>query len=142
LVVNGRFPLRRVSIRVVNYRDFNAFFSSHPLESDDEFMENRFARRTELGDVSPIGTEIIGDIGIDRNESTNKDYNIEIQAMNGKWLESLRFRKIRGHWLTAIKVVDLDLRRGALHRVVEKRVLKEEADPGFPSRNGKVNWDE
>jgi hypothetical protein len=134
-VVMGKYPMSVVQIIVVDYRISNAFYSTHKIQSAAERRVNPFTQITNLPEVPTTGTWLTAPCGIDPDGARNKDYDIVIHAKNGSWKEYLRFRKLKGKWHSAIKVVPIKNNREV------KKPLMERVDLAL-KKNGKMYWDE
>jgi hypothetical protein len=143
----GSYPLRRVGIRVVDYRKYKEKCYSNTAESPGTLLDNEASKTMILDDI-PIGGMVVrNDIGVNMSPSFDKNYNIEIVSLMGSWIENLRFRKVDGHWKSAIRifrVVDRysDDRTMREVRADEQQVVTEMIDVGFPMVNGRIDWDE
>jgi hypothetical protein len=129
----AKYPMKSVQIIVVDYHNANAFYSTHKIESALERYVNQFTKITELPIVPLEGTRIAIPCGIDPDGAQDKNYDIMIHAPNGNWNEYLRFRKIKGIWHEAIRVVKM------VNNHEQRPDLMNAIDPVL-KKNGKMNW--
>jgi hypothetical protein len=127
-MLHGKYPLHDVDMRVL---DMDVWYAANPnqvLNPDAGSFRKRlptFPPKT----AQPIGVFSLG-------TTDRKDFNVFFIAVNGSWDEELRLRKVNGVWLEALRVKKLE--NGEKHS--EYKLIYTKIDPGFPTKNGEVDW--
>ena len=137
LTVRGTQILRGVSIRVVDYKAFEA--DTRPLESIESIV-NRDATNTTLGDIKVGTSPLFQQIGIVSEGKENIDYLINFFALNGTWIEEMHYRHINGTLEYANRVVWLDFPQNGNADLVRRRVVFQEISKGYSLDHGQVSW--
>ena len=116
------------------------FVVEPPVSRRVNYWSNQFSTMVTLGDerAGAWGWYLTTPIGIDTSPDGDKRYFIESQAMNGAWREDLQYMKIAGQWEYAIRVVELSDSKGN----VTGKILTTDISRGFPTVDGKVDWEE
>lgn len=116
----GEYPLHQVSVRIVDIEYLLRTFKPDGARN--------FAQTRNLGEVHQDTNVSVGENEIgDRAEYS---FNIFTHARNGKFVQEVRFKKIDGVVLTALRITG------------PSGVFLEEIDPKFPvDADGKVVWD-
>lgn len=139
LSVRGHYPLRSLRLRVIDYRKVREAYRLASQITVFNYWSNQFSTMVTLGDErAGDGWYLTTPIGIDTSPDGDKRYFIESQAMNGAWREDLQYMKIAGKWEHAIRVVELSDSKGN----VTGKTLTTDISRGFPTVDGKVDWEE
>jgi hypothetical protein len=147
IVVLGNHPLHQVTMRVVDYQHAKDV-SMNQAHTAYDLLQNQAAHLYMIGDISVEGTVIFvpNVAGINLDNSTDKNYNIEFHASNGAWTEFFRFHKVKSgsyhsveDWAYAIKVqkMEADPSGGNPHL---GKVLFQKVGGDYPRTDGKVDW--
>jgi hypothetical protein len=131
----GKHPLRRVRLRVIDVPSFRRLVRSKKMAAN-EVQCNDAIRITEVGDVVG-GMTLYDPIGMDTGAETEKRYDIEVYAINGRWREYFRVRNVAGRLEHAIKVVPMVLLPNGRD---EGDPIYSEVSDGFPRLSGEVDW--
>ncbi|MBZ0168231.1 hypothetical protein MELA_02294 [Candidatus Methylomirabilis lanthanidiphila] len=123
VIHKGKFPLYDVQIRIWEPAQLKSF-------SYDELM--RSSTILNLGNLSPGVVALQGPYKL--NGRSEVALAAQITARNGSFQQTLLVKKVKGEWLSAVKVSKLVDESG-------KGPLLEEADNGFPrGTDGAIAW--
>lgn len=129
IVNDGDTPLYDISFRMWDPIDYSA--SNQSPKSLEDFLSRSF--NANVGNLPPHSAKTVGNIRLPNSDS--KNFEVNIIARNGSFLERLKLRKVRGQWKRAYRV-------HSGHNRDESTVLIEKADTEFPrDSNGKIRWD-
>jgi hypothetical protein len=131
LVHQGDYPLYDLQIRIVDLEKFDAIAKANPRVTLEELSKADLVHY--LGTLNPNQAVRIGNLTLppDKDE---KGYNVFILARNGELAELLRFRRINGAWLRALRVQRSESS--------QPQILIERVENGFPrNETGEVSWE-
>jgi hypothetical protein len=140
ILIRGTHSLRQVELGVIDYRNYREFFAAKKDLSVEQVFANQHITVSKLDDVRAIatGSLIMFPIGIDTDPDADKRYCIEIHALNGSWREYLQYQKVDGQWKHAIKVAVVD----GTKVNGDGPTIMVDVTPGYPTKNGEVNWND
>jgi hypothetical protein len=130
----GKYPLRSVRAWVTDEQKFAQVEKAHPKDYWSH-------PRSEWGFVVPIG-EVWAQQGREHGgvtwrftdpSSNRQDYNISFTALNGTWVEILRFRRVGTTWERALQVYSEGPDKVHI-------LIPDEHTLGYPTKDGKVDW--
>lgn len=123
LVHHGKHPLYNVNARLVDLEVFDQFKDNLTFENIQKAEIQR-----QFGDLIPGHASMVGG-AVSLGTGDTRRFNIFFTARNGSFVQLLRFRKINGSWVSAVKVEKGETRF-------------EKIGDGYP-RNavGEVDWD-
>ena len=122
---HGKYPLYEIKIRITDLD------KSSKLAGTGAWIERMsewetYARLDSLVPGHAANIEVVMPVSSD---SMSRNFNIFFTARNGSFTQLLRFRKINGLWLRALKVE-------------MGEVMYEEITEGYPrDENGKMDWE-
>lgn len=124
IIHNGEYPLYDISARVVDLQKFEQIkdnFSLSTLEYTDTNLN--------IGNIIPSHATMLQNWKLESDPI--QSYNIFFTARNGSFTQLLRFKKINGLWLSAIKVTNKD-----------NVILYERIDDNYPREiSGNISWE-
>ncbi len=138
LRVEGKYSLRQVQLRVVNADGLKQINQYRSAVSTNEWLSAQNKAIRDFAQVSPDGPRILDDeAGVDGAPAMEKRYDCVISADNGSWSENIRLKFIDGEWKHAIRL------RQAIEKKPESEWPERKLDisKGFPTTNGKPDWD-
>jgi len=122
VVLDGKYPLYDVSVRIVDLAQFEATQAVGAL----------MGTTLSVGNLSPKLARLVGQITLP--DADQARYNVFIMARNDPVTELLRLRRVNGEWKIAMRVQKDDGETGPV-------ILKEQVDPAYPLNNaGQVDW--
>ena len=118
----GKHPLYGVSVRIVDVDAFQALKGNLTPENLQQVEVSLL-----VGDVIPGHASMLRQ-GLPLGSGERRSFNVFFSARNGSFSQLLRYRKVNGKWLSAVKINS-------------KATLFEDVQKGFP-RNaaGDVEW--
>ncbi len=125
----GNYPLFDVRINVIDEDMLRAFVKLNPNEDKYTLVNKSEIFFKEIGNLSTDGVVPLTNITLPINQDF-KDYIVFIQARNGTITENIKFRKVNGIWLSAVRA-----KNDKTHQQIY-----EEVSPNFPHDiEGNVN---
>jgi len=124
----GRYSLHDLTVRFVELDHVTEIVRPGVPVGVLDYSTNEVFR---VGNLSP-GTSSAPLKDFKLAGSDKKDMNIFFSATNGVWYEKARLRRVEGIWKQAIKVFRYGNKEGA--------VMFEKVEPGYPLKDGKVEW--
>lgn len=75
-------------------------------------------------------------------DGDEREFSFTFSSMNGVWQENLKFRRVKGNWVQAIKVTRpvVGYGIGGFGVSLKQKVLYPFIDPNYPRVNGQVDW--
>jgi hypothetical protein len=136
LMHKGDYPLYDVNVVVVDKEKFDDFLRT---DSSQDYIKNKdtFAivgyssiATKDVGNLFVNGASKIANIKLYAIPESQK-FEVFIAARNGSVTASVRFRRIKEKWTTAVKAI----------RVNTNETVYENISPDFPrNSNGEVDW--
>ncbi|AZE35220.1 hypothetical protein C4K06_2187 [Pseudomonas chlororaphis subsp. aureofaciens] len=118
---SGEYPLHQVTVRIVDLEILLGYYKPEDQQGFDV--------RHDLGEIHYGANFALGENAI--GDRQRLSFNIFTYARNGKFLQEVRFEKVAGVLLKALRIT----RSGG-------EVVREEIDLNFPlNAEGKVVWD-
>jgi hypothetical protein len=119
----GKHPLYEVNAVIVDLEVFEQVKGNLP---HDNFFRSEIHR--QFGNLIPGHTNLVQE-NISMGTGSSRNFNIFYTARNGSFTQLLRYRRVNGEWLYAIKVYRGDV------------TMHEHVQEGFPrNENGAVDW--
>lgn len=126
VIHQGAHPLYNVSVRIVDIERMKEFEKSDHISFEDV---QRAEKHVPLGTMAPSQGMILH-VDLPLGSGNSRAFNIFFAALNGNFVQVLRFAKVQDRWLSATRV----------HR--GDKVVYEQVQDGFPRNNeGMINWD-
>lgn len=127
----GKYPIYDVSVHIIDKDLLNSLNKKESNNDDFTTFNQSLIFGKDVGNFFVNGAKLLMNLKLMPNPESRK-IEVLIGTRNGSFTESLRFKRINGKWLYAIRVI----------RENDKEVVYEKIPTDFPKNaQGQVDWD-